>query len=705
MTSYRPSPFFTTFALLLILLFSPALSSPSPFSVVTHNTARKAPQCIPPQLTHARCNTTADCSQSVTTSQCWGRPNPNAALRPCPDPSVSFCRCIPLSTHYCVDDRDCLDQEYCAISRRSGNALCVACATLSEPNSVKGFDPVSTSSSRARCYDNGKSEPPCGYANDLCSPSLPCQSDYECVSDVEGRFFSCGWESRRCTCVRRDTLTEDNKDLPKKCEDDGDCPLQREVCARYTTRNETRCASCDDIRLSNDLVHHPQQGTTNKCTAKTFKKRPVPRSYIEGPNGRTMDRCLTSLHCTGDSRCVTQELIFSPTTGDFQTSRLADCRNRRDRLCFCLPNPSRRPQSCTTGTDCAVGESCITLLPGTGFDELPPPVRLTRRCASNALFDTLSTRQYIVIGERARSPTNGSLVTGDECRFDWECKGEQRRCTHRADVFGRCAGRINCVCKPLVSPACAKHADCHDAGEQCVTARDASFQPFCMSVSATSRSPYYFPIDSPLLLPQLDSTPTPVPTNQTFGLTRDPCLTSADCISPRKCFHRFDIPVLPSPDSITRCDASGGTLRECICAPPLGTPGQNCSMSHTCGDIREVCVMLKQQVPGGRAHRRCVSSLAVDMERSIGVNTTVEFGPRKNVRMTQSALNSDVENTVSNDNTVRNEADQELSEENDTLLADGGKQSRLVKDVSVSGEYGRLEDGIQNSRVFRMNSD
>lgn len=557
-------------------------------------------------LTHERCRNTSDCAQDITHTECFGRINPYSDSTRCPNQStnrsVDICRCVPFITHYCEDNRDCIDQEYCAFSRRSGNRLCVGCLTLTEPYNEGGFDPVQPFETKNfRCHNGGHSHPPCGYAEDFCSPSMPCDSDYTCISDVEGSFFECGWESIRCVCGKLSTAIANSFDR-QPCEVDEQCK-EREICALFSKHNSKFCVSCDFMKESHDVIPL-NSSASSKCQAVHFERRPQPKSYVEGPNGRTMDRCLNNLQCTGGRKCVTEEYLINGTKA------LVRCANQRGALCYCRPSAFIK---CKTGRDCDVGESCITLNPIRGEGNYG----IDENCVANSFFDILSSKDYDVVGIRTRSPNDGPGLTNDQCKFDWDC-ALQRRCTHLSDVFGGCAGRANCKCKPLVNPSCTSQDDCID-GETCVTVVGASFDPYCMSSTAARSDPFIFSIGDPELAQ--DAEVTPIPAGTSAGLTGDNCLTSSQCVAPRKCYHRFDLPVVTD---TTRCD--NGNVRNCVCMLPLDQTGYNCTTTADCKDDGEICTILKDEVPNGRARRRCMSRLAYDSDTAMGIQYRIEYG-------------------------------------------------------------------------------
>lgn len=575
--------------------------------------------CRAKRLTFEPCFNNLDCAHitGITSPVCSGR-NATGQVDICPKQDVNNCICRPsIDANICEDNRDCLDEEFCAYAIRSHSKVCVGCLALTDDFLSQAFIAVQPAQTKnERCYNQGISHPPCGFSEDFCSPTMPCDDAYKCVSEVDGRFFQCDWESIRCKCLKSDA----NKPLfvveRKSCTADDDCD-EREVCATFTTRNEQYCVSCDFARLSHDIV--PQNfSQPSKCDAPGFEKRPTPISYVEGPNGLSIDRCLSDKHCIGDRRCMAFELKNGKT-------KLSKCSDRVDKQCFCNPE---KLQGCTTGSNCTLGESCMT----GSFQNF----ELNKKCVSNALFEVLSSRFYEVEGERARSP-NGRGLNDDQCKYDWNCTSP-RRCTHAVDVYGRCAGREGCRCKPLINPACTKNNDCA-SGENCVSAVDAPFEPYCMSQIAMRNNPYLFQINDVRLAAGV---PTPIPLGFSNGLTGDPCFDTSDCVAPRMCYHRFDLPVITDR---TRCD---GSVRNCLCKLPQGIE-HNCTLSKDCADSREACIMYKDEVP---PNRRCMSALAIDANANSGIQIQVEFGARQSPLPSPSKEVSYAESSTSADTSV-----------------------------------------------------
>lgn len=185
----------------------------------------------------------------------------------------------------------------------------------------------------------GHTYPPV-YGDDLCSPFIPWDVDvYECISNVTNRFFECAWESTWCTCVWNEGLLEmgtmeKNVVLRKECPVDDQCVNTKKFCALFTRHNVQFCVSCDYAHVAHNVV--PQSfSMTSRCDTPAFVWRPEPTSYIEGPNGRTLDKCLDDKQCTGSRVCVTEKQKFH-NNRTLSTS-YPSCDKKKGKLCFCRP--------------------------------------------------------------------------------------------------------------------------------------------------------------------------------------------------------------------------------------------------------------------------------------------------------------------------------------------------------------------------------
>lgn len=545
---------------------------------------------------------------------------------------------------------------------RSGNKLCVGCQTHYDPEIGRGvmFSPLKKKEADRRCGAWGKGKgkwngkghgkvyrPPCGRGGDFCSVSLPCSKDYACIENFDSSLFKCSWESTRCRCALPALLPEGNgvnknmksnkKASPKtndspvaqnnimfyRCLSDADCPgANREVCVPYTTKgNHHVCVSCDYALAAYDVgpLSAEQRAKCSKIT-----RRAQPGNYVLGPNGRAMDRCRTFEHCMPGHSCVRERSDYSNTYGDgayggYGSLRpLQPCAAAASPLCFCKPPVHEK---CKSWRDCKPGEACVN----------EPRFNLTANCASTAFLHVLSSDKYELLGgswttdvQRLGPPPAPSAgrkeggeggLTGDKCKYDWDCKGKLRRCTHITDLYGRCAGRKQCYCQPLFKRACSSVSDCtkSDKGETCATTVGTNSRPFCMSSAAVSKNPFFFPVNDPSLS-ALNLALLPSPFDPKTALTGQLCLTTNDCKQPRTCVHRFD--------TAGACD---GNRAGCVCKN-IGRFARRkavCSKERPyCEEQGEVCTMIVGEVPRNRV---CVAKTAVKEMRKAEVEERVVF--------------------------------------------------------------------------------
>lgn len=639
--------------------------------------------CPAQALSFERCTATSDCanlSGIFTPPFCAGR-NSSGTVLPCGSPGVSLCLCRPFNSHYCRTNLDCLDGEYCAQSSRSGNHLCVSCATHYDAGVGRGkhFDALDYADTATKCkaWSNDDRSttgggaaitaqtPPCGSGGDFCSVTLPCATGYACIENIDEAVFKCSYESRRCRCAlpailfpgSNSTHTRFSKSPVSRnnvmfntCASDNDCDSEREVCALYSTRNENVCVSCDYARTAYDVVPLAGMGKCDILKTKGVQPREQPKMYVEGPNGRSMDRCRTFQHCRAGHRCVREKLLdFGVRTvglvsgnqyagsrkaasalavaarqaaADDVLGELVKCNASVEDLCYCYPD---KPATCASPRDCPPGEACVTV----------PRFNLTNNCASTAFLHALSNRRYDLIGVDSSSaaaaiaaerpppsmPQNNLGLTDDSCKYDWDCKGTHRRCTHVADLYGRCAGRKQCSCQPLFKQACTKPSDCTTSGETCATTIGTRSKPFCTSAAFVERNPYVYSVNDAAVVRDRTSgmSPTPLPkSNATKGLTGQPCVTTADCKGMRTCVHRFDD--MAGEGNRKGCD---GSRQGCVCkniGERAGRQGRCRKSRPYCVEREEVCVMYEDEVP---QNRRCVARTAFDEATGLGVHNWV----------------------------------------------------------------------------------
>lgn len=434
---------------------------------------------------------------------CLGR-NTGNLLVSCPGENIRQCFCAPPTQFLdCSSDNECPEHEACAISGATGRQLCVGCRAIADE--ARNYTALNNTSDRC-----GKPRVPCGRTLDFCSENQPCVTRLQCVDRVRPDSpFLCGSSSTACRCE-----PPGGQQFFTPCLDGGEsvCPV-REACTFATPTNVNACLSCDTGR--NDyffrLTTSGFDNTNSVCNNLPSRDNP---KYERSPNGLNYDLCLADVMCDGDRVCSEFRDDFFPESG---TKPCSDINN----LCFCEPRVSA--SACETSSSCPLGEACATVA----------TIGVDRGCVSEALFETIPSNAYIRFdSDNATDPMDGLGVTGDTCRFDWDCRGE-RRCTHLTDVFGGCAGRRACTCEPLQRQVCSLDSEC-SLDEKCVNFIDGKTRPFCLSTRIVSG-------DASL---QSDSfrppTETPIP-SQFSGLTGDPCRIHTDCAGQRSCQHANEV--------------------------------------------------------------------------------------------------------------------------------------------------------------------
>lgn len=512
------------------------------------------------------CNnqTLEECSSEESCSGnrvCLGR-NQNTDLVPCPAPNTPQCFCAPPGVFLsCKLDSDCPQNEGCAMSPRTGRQLCVGCKAIAEKSrNFQLVDLESTKCSQPRM--------PCARTLDFCSLSRPCVPRLQCVDRIDkNTAFLCSSGSTACRCE-----PPRGQQFFTPCDDPTQCP-HRETCTFVTTSHVNACISCDIAKR--DIFF---KGMLQTC--KDLTPRPDPK-YIRSSNGLNFDLCIDSIMCSQKRACMQFKDISTPSNGFEKCSSI-------DNLCFCN-GPTKT--LCESASNCQQGETCATV----------PRIGVTKECVSLALLETIPSNSFMVFGEKEERKGNG--VTGDACRFDWDCRSA-RRCTHTTDKFGGCAGRRACTCEPLLRDMCQTDSDCN-MDEKCVNFVDGKTRPFCLSTAVVSKTP---DIQGPAFMSQ---PATPVPGN---GLTGDACRDHIDCNGSRSCQHANEI--------------SGGCKGRgyCFCQAEFDN---NCSQSADCED-GEVCTQIKDSCSQGNdifpCSSMCMSYLAFQSEPS---NVLEEVGQRK----------------------------------------------------------------------------
>lgn len=363
-------------------------------------------------------------------------------------------------------------------------------------------------------------------AFDLCSIQAPCAFGLLC-SNMDGKF--CGRLDVPCVCLSA---------TPTQCISSTDCGAA-EACIRRTITAELMCASCDAVRR--EALQTPIDAL-HRCYEMTAPVPPVPW-YALSDNGLTYDRCVSPLECSGTRDCRSR----------FES---APCPSGSDStLCHCVP-PEQRV--CVNDDKCEQGERCI-------LHENTSRICVSARVAMvmDRELPTNSPSPSPVLS----SPEDSAGLSDMPCRFDWHCQGA-RRCTHRAENFGGCAGRRACFCELVARPPCVAHADC-ESGEVCANYLDARTRAYCSARDSLGDDPAFVRVDERVAAEDV------VPN----GLTSEVCRFDKDCRGTRLCHHRSEW---------MHTDCAG--RRACACRAS-NTTDPSCDATNACSD-GELCYQI-----------------------------------------------------------------------------------------------------------------
>lgn len=388
----------------------------------------------------------------------------------------------------CGSDDDCGKFEVCSLSAHTGANICVGCKALDDSRFAP-LDPYQRKCEATR--------PACGKTLDLCSEDLPCDAGFDCVflsnEDANGKEYECVPEGP-CQCLPA-------KGQLEKCATSDECPSQ-EICATNVVNNIKFCASCQAVRNDRTLIVDEKENA--KCgDVETY----APPYYAPSSNGLSYDLCSDDVQCAGSRTCVRFRRKEKPEDG------VMPCEPSGSGLCFCKEADDQG--ECATSSACPTGEACTDV----------PRLLAKRKCISLGVLAALPQDASTVHGEPAHAALEeGTNMTGDPCRFDWDCRSP-RRCTHPTGAFGGCAGRRACTCEPLTCPPCLADASC-DEGEACVRTAGGKSDLRCVSAAVVTSTESLWPPAHDDAESQASLSATLVPGD---GLVGAPCREDADC--------------------------------------------------------------------------------------------------------------------------------------------------------------------------------
>lgn len=467
-----------------------------------------------------------------------------------------FCNCKPLiGVGTCSSSASCAHGEICARDNvQDSQFFCVSCYALGN-NTIFNFKPLSASDEACDALPTPTASPSATVSPIALPPARAFDFCYG--SDCDGGMFCAQSEQQKFQCIMTSTKCVCQPDSATRCSDSSVCE-EGTACVTDVREGENICVSCTAIAQQANYVPLDEAGTT--CLQVT----PIPGpSYPIQLNGASLDLCRSDTMCHGGRICV--ENISSPST--------ASCPE--DQALSCLCSPPRGLVSCESSVDCESGLEVCGIAPS-----LP-----SLKCYSLYLAKAFGPVFAKVIGEKLMPVAESPALSGEECRFDWEC-APPRRCNHLSESnrYGECAGRRACRCKPLFDKRCSGNDDC-DVGEACVHIVGSRTGPVCRALSAIAADPLY-ELEDPesVVIPPAPSPSSgvklPIPAALGSRLLGEPCSANADCTS-QMCKHVTE--------DATECAGRPG----CKCAPSI--TGLSCKTNREC-EKGEVCAVVLDQI-------------------------------------------------------------------------------------------------------------
>lgn len=474
------------------------------------------------------------------------------------DRTFATCVCDPIGAYQsCRRSSNCGNGEGCARPPSSQSKICVSCQVIS--NSSRFFTHVDPTSSH--CENIAPSPRPSNQplpqgelrqTGDLCSKSDLCRRDLAC-KDIFG--FNCRKTSSHCRCK-----SKNSKEL--MCKSETDCTRDRETCALNTRTGQLRCMGCTAVAQQIEIfpslgINRNSDSSNNsvsKCDMVSFKPFQVP-VYKNGPNGLFFDRCKADIMCGRGFTCLL------PTSSRRERCPSTDVK----QLCFCLKKKGRKLKGCKSSTECLTGTRCAKL-----------NVARKAHCLSEAFLSIRKTKDFTFIDD-GKNNVEGEKVTGQTCKYDWECT-PSRRCTHTDGIYGECAGRRNCVCRPIVFDLCNSSEACNSKKEVCAQIPGSKSVPFCYAKTSVGLN------NHPFLRVYKAKEATTSKLNST-GLFFDVCNSTSDCNGQRTCSHVTENggecdgrPFCICKGVSTRCDGSGtcGQGETCVVVTDAYQPAPIC---------------------------------------------------------------------------------------------------------------------------------
>lgn len=472
------------------------------------------------------------------------------------DDTETFCNCIRIDKNFdCSTSADCASGEICSIQERDNTTqTCVSCFALAN-NTIFEFEPAFATDTAC---DQLPSPLPSSSPSPSPAASPPTRAFDFCygVGDCDDGTYCSIWEDPTEQCSVYSTKCVCEPITPTSCSASSECN-EGTVCVTDVYDGVDICVSCTAVAQRANYVPLDEAG--NACLKATPVQGP---GYPIQLNGASLDLCRSDEMCNGGRTCMYRKETET-------TSCPADLNNN----CICLG--SNGLTACLSAGDCEDGlEIC-----GIAVD-IPFSV-----CYSLYLAAALTPVFGKVIGARPTPTVEVPALSGESCRFDWEC-ASPRRCNHITESgrYGECAGRRACRCEPLFDLRCAENDDC-ESGEACAHIVGARTGPVCRALSAIAADPLYeleepSSISVPPAASPTSGAESPVPGSPGSRLLGEPCTDGADCTS-QLCRHVTE--------NATECVGRPG----CRCVPASATA--SCEQDSDC-QSGELCTVVYDQV-------------------------------------------------------------------------------------------------------------
>ncbi|RWS29323.1 hypothetical protein B4U80_00125, partial [Leptotrombidium deliense] len=393
--------------------------------------------------------------------------------------SNPFGECIP---NVCQNDRECRDDEVCAIGRKGVMDCIPACKGVKCGSNAECV----AQNHEAYCQCKSGFE---GNPDDLlrgCPPKDKCNNDNDCKSSevcklnqngikdcIDGCIGNLCGPNTRCNVTNHFVVCSCIEGFAGKGEDKtvGCQPIPQDC--QLNARGECICPpNVEPAKGQCKDVHRKECYQDTECGQKKICENGIcltPQEECYGDTGcspgqicetgKCIVGCRRDADCTYDKACFNSKCV-DPCTVQTACGHNAECRpvvHRPRCQCsanhvgnpydYCKPKPVPTPPECTSDKECELGRVCEH-----------------DKCVVGCHFDDNCPHDKACINRQCLNP----------CDYPEAC-GEESHCTavaHRP----RCScpsgftGDANIKCIPIITPICLHDADC-GSGQICETGK------------------------------------------------------------------------------------------------------------------------------------------------------------------------------------------------------------------------------------------